>query len=808
MGSFVRRSKVWSYLVVVVMVITLLALPGINIYAQNTVYYVDAVNGNDNNSGTSENQAWSTLSKVNSMTFEAGDSILFKKGDIFSGMLWPKGSGIAGNPIRVGSYGTGDRPVISARSSDAAAVQLFNQEYWEIEGLEIVGGHQWGIRVSGDQENTILDYFRVRDCVVRAVHSPTGNYIYRNSGGIIFYLFDTVGSQFNDILIENCTVYDVTQYNGIGVWGREGELSRSTNITIQNCVAYDIGGTGIHIACGENATIKNNLTYRAAKEAGVGVELWRTTNALVEGNESYDIHPIHSGSTNDNGAFDLDYFNKDVLLQYNYGHDSAGYGIILLGASDSTAVTEDEKIADGITIRYNIFSNNCRWTSSGWQGEVILSSFGGGSIDGVKIHNNTIYSNPSVNAPAFHVYSAANLTSNENKRMFFNNIIYSENTNMINARSFQLSNNIYYHTGGNPRWIYNGTTYTDLSSYQSATGKDFGSLYANPEMNQPTYSENGMPTVAFTLSDNSPAINGGTSINDMGTQDFYGNQIPLQGSHDIGAFESNFTTPVVPVNLALNKSVTTDSAESGNPASNGNDGNESTRWCAENGNTGHWWKVDLGKVHKLTGTKVHFEADNVNYQYRVEVSDDDASWTTVADNTSTSETSQIRRDDFTASARYVRITYTSTSSMWASHYEFEVFGEVVERTNIALSKSASADTEEANNPAGSGNDGTTLSRWCATDGNSGHWWKVDLGSIETMTGSRVHFEQDNVNYQYRIDVSDDNVNWTTAADKSSTADTSQIRVDDFTASGRYVRITYTNAPGWWASHYEFEVYSD
>ncbi len=129
-------------------------------------------------------------------------------------------------------------------------------------------------------------------------------------------------------------------------------------------------------------------------------------------------------------------------------------------------------------------------------------------------------------------------------------------------------------------------------------------------------------------------------------------------------------------NLAQGKPVTTDSAQSSNPAANGNDGNTGTRWCAANGNTGHWWRVDLGASYNLTGSEVMWEFAR-NYKYRVEVSTNDSTWTTVVDKTNNTSSAQTQNDPFTTTARYVRITVTGlpTSPVtWASFFEFRVFG--------------------------------------------------------------------------------------------------------------------------------------
>jgi hypothetical protein len=130
-------------------------------------------------------------------------------------------------------------------------------------------------------------------------------------------------------------------------------------------------------------------------------------------------------------------------------------------------------------------------------------------------------------------------------------------------------------------------------------------------------------------------------------------------------------------NIALNKNASSDSEESskGNTANKGNDGNTSTRWCANDGNLNHWWKVDLGSYYNLIGSEVMWEFDGQRYQYRIAVSSDNIQWKTVVNKTNNLITSQKQQDLFTANnVRYVRITITGLpSGVWASFWEFKVF---------------------------------------------------------------------------------------------------------------------------------------
>ena len=128
--------------------------------------------------------------------------------------------------------------------------------------------------------------------------------------------------------------------------------------------------------------------------------------------------------------------------------------------------------------------------------------------------------------------------------------------------------------------------------------------------------------------------------------------------------------------MALHKTASADSAETGkgNYATNGNDGNISTRWCANDSNTGHWWMVDLGGNANITGTKVLWETNGA-YQYKIDVSTDNSTWTNKVDKSGNTTAAQLISDSFTATARYVRITVTGLpSGDWASFYEFSVFG--------------------------------------------------------------------------------------------------------------------------------------
>ncbi|ELR71632.1 hypothetical protein C900_02440 [Fulvivirga imtechensis AK7] len=76
-------------------------------------YYL-AQNGDDNNSGTSSDSPWRTLQKLqlHLLYIKPGDSVLLKRGSIFTGSLHLQKWGNPEKKIFIGAYGTGIPPII------------------------------------------------------------------------------------------------------------------------------------------------------------------------------------------------------------------------------------------------------------------------------------------------------------------------------------------------------------------------------------------------------------------------------------------------------------------------------------------------------------------------------------------------------------------------------------------------------------------------------------------------------------------------------------------------------------------------
>jgi hypothetical protein len=223
--------------------------------ASAETYHVDCAAGSDGADGTAATRAWKTLEKPSAITFVPGDAVLLRRGTRCSGTLWPKGSGTARRPIRVGSYGDGPRPVIDAGSAPAA-LKLFNQQGWYLEDIETIGSSPHGIYIGGDAGP--LAHFRVRNVVVTHV---TGEPTTKYSGLLV--VDGTPGAVMEDIVIDRVVAHHTTQWAGVIVVGPSHER-RTRDVTVRNTVVHDVFGGGLFVGGMKVLTVSAALRAQLA----------------------------------------------------------------------------------------------------------------------------------------------------------------------------------------------------------------------------------------------------------------------------------------------------------------------------------------------------------------------------------------------------------------------------------------------------------------------------------------------------------------------------------------------------------------
>jgi hypothetical protein len=77
-----------------------------------STYYIDATLGSDAAAGT-QAAPWQTVAKVNQTTLNPGDTVYFKRGEVWREKLRLMLAGTESSPITFSAYGTGDLPIIS-----------------------------------------------------------------------------------------------------------------------------------------------------------------------------------------------------------------------------------------------------------------------------------------------------------------------------------------------------------------------------------------------------------------------------------------------------------------------------------------------------------------------------------------------------------------------------------------------------------------------------------------------------------------------------------------------------------------------
>lgn len=178
--------------------------------ADSRVVYVSS-SGSDNNDGLSTATPIKSLSKAGSLMRNGfPDQILLKRGDIFFDNFptWTKSGRSVDEPMLLGNYGTGERPLIKTGTANAGFVTANNAnttvQFIDIIGLQFI------------QQN----------------HDPSSpTYSYSSTGGISGIELKSKGG---DMLIENCSIrYYRNNIDIEGVW------ATVNNITIRRCVVAD-----------------------------------------------------------------------------------------------------------------------------------------------------------------------------------------------------------------------------------------------------------------------------------------------------------------------------------------------------------------------------------------------------------------------------------------------------------------------------------------------------------------------------------------------------------------------------------------
>jgi len=140
---------------------------------------------------------------------------------------------------------------------------------------------------------------------------------------------------------------------------------------------------------------------------------------------------------------------------------------------------------------------------------------------------------------------------------------------------------------------------------------------------------------------------------------------------------SNIDSATVSANMAPEGTATASSQFNANFSPDRvNDNDTLTRWAALNTTFPEWVMVDLGSERSVSSVQMYFAFPGTAgdcYDFTVETSSDNTTWTEALNNNPNSNTNQIQAYPLNAVARYVRLTITGAPGSYrASLYEFRV----------------------------------------------------------------------------------------------------------------------------------------
>ena len=565
----------------------------------DVTYYVDAENGDDSNDGTSPETAWKTLAKASSIRqLKEGGSILLKAGSVWNGeqLTVRNAQGTEANPVVIGSYGDGAKPVINGNGAnwdadtkeELAAVHIYNSENIVIENLEITN---WDSSVSGDytQSSKLLsglvvenkDAGALSNVVIRnnKIHDVNGRMAggaEKAAGGLIVVVIGggsnhtgTVESWYDGLTIDGNEVYNVC-HEAIymeSVWASRtlvGGTSSDTgyqnagnsswvgsnDVTIENNYVHDVAGDGIVPINTTDALVQYNLIDNSADSSWdysanpnhAALWTWDTDNVTFRYNEAFNTSKDSKGTAvgNDSMAFDFDYGVQNCTYEYNYSHDNLG-GFLMLCPGPGATVNN--------IARYNLSVNDGLYEGA----PMIRMGTGKYGSIGVQIYNNTMYwegtgysasltpdsywegpviEDVSVFNNIFYGPAVSGSVSTQSGISYYNNLVYSSDGS---------AQEVYQAAANDENAVYEDPMFVDVTDYTTGSWADGETTLGTAD--------------GFKIQEGSPAIDAGaehpeapaSSTSDIADElvpnttekpetDYYGNAL-TDGKNDIGASE-------------------------------------------------------------------------------------------------------------------------------------------------------------------------------------------------------------------------------------------------------------------------------
>ncbi|MBP6942606.1 MAG: right-handed parallel beta-helix repeat-containing protein [Candidatus Buchananbacteria bacterium] len=358
-------------------------------------YYVDAQLGLDTNDGLTAATPWQTLAKVSTTALQPGDTVLLRGGSVWNEKLVINASGVAGNPIQIGSYEVaGVKPLINGNDQLDFGIVILGRDYISIKDIAVTRINTGGMAPSAgiaiaNSNNIIVDDVEVSNT--------------KGVGGIFIYSSTSGRGENNTIKNSKITDTRASAYgtatgnmgNGIQLWAECATCGK--NNTLENNTSTGSGDHGIGVFM-PYTTVRNN-TVRNNDESGISASNSNAHHTTIDGNtvsgncqktdDCFGINLFRAGASNvvkNNSVSAQKDTISDSTIKSNDGYFGVKFGTggIRFDGGDSTLVNNP---AFGVGSDYmsqsgNVISGN---TISNEYDAVQVYNY-----DGVTVSNNNI----------------------------------------------------------------------------------------------------------------------------------------------------------------------------------------------------------------------------------------------------------------------------------------------------------------------------------------------------------------------------------------------------------------------------------
>ncbi|MEI8013081.1 MAG: right-handed parallel beta-helix repeat-containing protein [Candidatus Omnitrophota bacterium] len=581
------------------LIMALMVVTGISyaVGAFAATYYISP-GGNDLSVGTSLQNPWQTLSKVNASRFLPGDAVLLQRGGQWREKLTILSSGTAEGPITMGAYGEGNLPIING-ADDFSSPRFYWKasryaHVWYLltaEGAKVNMDEPGGVWINGVyQFNGKYNGTRWQAYSVGSLTENTWQWADADGLGFstvyIYQLSDpnTAGVTIEASQRSYCVRIDKQQF--IILENLELKQSGKKNITepilylyqaphivVKHCRIHDSSGQigAIYVLRSHDFTLEGSRVYNSYDPDGNGygtlimfesTSAGQTDNAIVRNNVIFGAYARLADLLGSVGAWSgsVAYGAKYCVIEKNefYG---PGQNAVYFRSGANNNIIRNNYIHDikgyeenggiGVQLRDNA-NNNFVYNN------VVLNVYGptmqsdgrnGGpnssdpACDGNKFFNNTIYNGSYPGSNGFHFFGTNRNLEVRNNIVVSNSgdmILVSEDVAAHTYDGITLSNNRYFKiTPNGQEFVYRGVNYETLAAFIAAMGRDGfvnegGSSYGDPGFM-------GSPIRTgddLRLNPLSLCIDAGTAI-PWFNDDFSAGDRSAGNAWDIGAYEFN-----------------------------------------------------------------------------------------------------------------------------------------------------------------------------------------------------------------------------------------------------------------------------